>query len=576
MVNVNSPEIYNQSSAVSGTPSGVSGSYVRKSDMSRESAVSQAVRDIQSLMEGEAFNGQVESVDGNTVTLKLFGGGQLNASLQGQVNITEGQNLTFIVTGNNGSTITLKPIQLIDEQTSYVAGRALEAAGLADNPANEEIVKELLNQNMSISSATLNDIARAAARYPDTGLDTLTRLYKLDIPITRENIQQFEAYKSYENRISGDILNLADGLSQAFADSLAENGVRGLLDISGSVINILYEEDMTKALPGDAQTEGRQAAVNGPETAAEGMADKAQNTAADKGAAPDAGELISKFLDKDAQNELKEMLNDSFKGLNEEFTKGLADKAGSGNLSAREFMESLNELLSSASMSADEHSIDRESLSSLLKSDAFKGIMEMVMRDTMHISPKDVKEKDAVKDFYEKVRDNVDKLSRAVEDKAGSDSQLSKSLSSVKENIDFMNELNKNMTFFQIPIKFSENNANGELYVFTNKKSLRQNKDDISALLHLDMDNLGPVDVFVRLKGRNVTTNFCLASEELLDFVYSQIDRLSERLEKLGYNCKFEMKVREGERSADFVEDFIDMDLPKVLATTQLVFDRKV
>lgn len=35
-----------------------------------------------------------------------------------------------------------------------------------------------------------------------------------------------------------------------------------------------------------------------------------------------------------------------------------------------------------------------------------------------------------------------------------------------------MNDLNKNMTYFQMPVKFSESEGNGELYVFTNKKNL--------------------------------------------------------------------------------------------------------
>ena len=90
------------------------------------------------------------------------------------------------------------------------------------------------------------------------------------------------------------------------------------------------------------------------------------------------------------------------------------------------------------------------------------------------------------------------------------------------------------------------------------------------------MENLGPMDIFVKLKGKNVSTNFCLESEEMLDFVYANIDKLNERLEKLGYNCKFEMKVREeAEKPLDFVQDFIDADVPKVHPTTQFVFDRK-
>ena len=121
-----------------------------------------------------------------------------------------------------------------------------------------------------------------------------------------------------------------------------------------------------------------------------------------------------------------------------------------------------------------------------------------------------------------------------------------------------MNDLNKNMTYFQMPLRFSQSDANGELYVFTNKKALAQGTDNVSALLHLDMENLGPVDVFVRLNKKNVSTNFCLESEELLDFVYSNIDKLNARLKALGYNTTFEMKLNGEQKDFDFVNDFVN------------------
>ena len=81
-------------------------------------------------------------------------------------------------------------------------------------------------------------------------------------------------------------------------------------------------------------------------------------------------------------------------------------------------------------------------------------------------------------------------------------------------------------------------------------------------MLHLDMDHLGPIDVYVKLNKKNVSTNFILESEELLNFVYSHIDELNERLEKLGYSTHFEMKVSENVKDEfDFVNDFIERDI---------------
>ena len=48
-----------------------------------------------------------------------------------------------------------------------------------------------------------------------------------------------------------------------------------------------------------------------------------------------------------------------------------------------------------------------------------------------------------------------------------------------------------------MPVKFSKSEGNGELYVFTNKKNLARKTDNISAMLHLDMDNLKSMDIYV-------------------------------------------------------------------------------
>ena len=51
------------------------------------------------------------------------------------------------------------------------------------------------------------------------------------------------------------------------------------------------------------------------------------------------------------------------------------------------------------------------------------------------------------------------------------------------------------------------------------------------------MENLGPLDVLVTLKNnKNVTTNFKVATDEILDYIESHIDELNSALTKLGYS----------------------------------------
>ncbi|MCI6020515.1 MAG: flagellar hook-length control protein FliK [[Bacteroides] pectinophilus] len=564
MINVNGHndrQIFN-GQAQGGVNADVSGnvhvSAVRPGGSVTSSDASKLVTDIRNLMTGDAFSGEVASLDNGVVTIKLADGSQLNASLQNQVNnLTPGQNLTFVVTQNNGNTVLLKPMAQ-DMQSSYIAAKALEAAGLADIPANEEMVHELLNQNMSISAQTLNDMAKLAAKYPDAGTDTLVRLNKLGIPVTQENIQQFEAYKSYESSISDDISSLGSGIADRLSQIAAGQGAGEAAQLMQTVTDILYGQN----------TDGNVHVVNtDSDTAQNVQSGEARTEALPAGAAKAQENTgVGALVSAETRNALAGMIEDTFGSIPQNLAQGLADS----QLTAQEFMNTLSSMMSSSD-------VDTEKLSKLLSSDGYKEMFGMVMRDTMRLSPSDVQKKDAISEFYEKVRNNAGKLADALGEKAQEkqDSQLSKALNNIRNNVEFMNDLNRNMTYFQMPIKFSENNANGELYVFTNKKKLAKKGDDVSALLHLDMEHLGPMDIYVKLKGKNVSTNFCLESEEMLDFVYAHIDQLNDRLEKLGLNCHFDMKVREPEEQFDFVQDFVDADVPKMAPTTPFVFDRK-
>jgi hypothetical protein len=262
-------------------------------------------------------------------------------------------------------------------------------------------------------------------------------------------------------------------------------------------------------------------------------------------------------LSQQTIDELNNMLSDSGVKLN-------------NDISETSVKELINQL-------AENNSLNSDDFQKIINSGSFREILHAAINDTMKLTPKDIQEgEEAVSSYYKRIRKNVENIENSLKSAGNSTPELSKSLSDIKSNIDFMNDLNKNMTYFQMPVKFSESEGNGELYVFTNKKNLAGKTDNISAMLHLDMDNLKSMDIYVNLSGgNNVSTNFVLETEELLDFVYQHIDRLNARLEKLGYNTHFEMKVAaDSSDRLDFVKDFIEAET-RPAAGGQYIFDAK-
>ena len=106
----------------------------------------------------------------------------------------------------------------------------------------------------------------------------------------------------------------------------------------------------------------------------------------------------------------------------------------------------------------------------------------------------------------------------------GKDSSLYQNVNRLSQNIDFMNQLNQTFTYIQVPLKLSGQNANGDLYVYTNKKNLAKKNGSVSAFLHLDMDHLGSVDVYVAMENQRVSTNFKVRDDSILDLIEANID----------------------------------------------------
>ena len=190
------------------------------------------------------------------------------------------------------------------------------------------------------------------------------------------------------------------------------------------------------------------------------------------------------------------------------------------------------------------------------KSPAFKEVTKMFVRDQLELSPKDVAKDNEIKNFYERILKETNKMQELLSAGGKENTTMFKEMANIKDNVYFMNDLNHMMTYVQIPLKLAGQDVHSDLYVFRNKGQ-KIDKDDISALLHLDMDNLGKMDVYVKLtNGNNVSTNFCLEDEEMLDFIESHMDELNDRLESLGYKLHATTKLASTDH--DVVHDFID------------------
>ena len=133
-----------------------------------------------------------------------------------------------------------------------------------------------------------------------------------------------------------------------------------------------------------------------------------------------------------------------------------------------------------------------------------------------------------------------------------------------------MNQLNQMYSYVQLPMKLRGENAHGDLYVYTNKKNLAKKDGNVSAFLHLDMEHLGMVDVYVAMERGRINTNFYLADEKSLDLLEQNIDTLTKRLTEKGYQADAKLMLKE--ESGNVMEEIIRAD-KNISVISELSFD---
>ena len=252
-------------------------------------------------------------------------------------------------------------------------------------------------------------------------------------------------------------------------------------------------------------------------------------------------------------------------------TEDAAWKAADGktaldkNLTVSDFLRTVSQLLS------ENNGMASQSIQKLFGSDAYKSLLRNVMEQQWLIQPEALKQEKKISQLYEKLEQQMRQVEDALKEAGVTKTRFPETAAEVRGNIEFMNQLNQAYTYVQVPLKMSGQNANGELYVYTNKKNLRDPDAELSAFLHLELEHLGSTDVSVKMQHRNVKTNFYMADDASYDLVEKYLPILEQKLKDKGYQCTITMTKEE--KKVSFGDDFLRKDMPQTGTLHRYSFD---
>ena len=201
----------------------------------------------------------------------------------------------------------------------------------------------------------------------------------------------------------------------------------------------------------------------------------------------------------------------------------------------------------------------------------FQTIFRSVIEKQWLLRPEELKQEHKVSGLYERLEQQLSQMEEAVRATGSTQNTFSQTASQVHGNLEFMNQMNQIYHYVQLPLKMSGQNANGELYVYANRKNLRDPDAELTAFLHLDMEQLGSTDVSVRMQNRSVRTNFYLEDDASYDLVEKHLEVLNKRLKSKGYQSS--ITVTHEKKDISFKENIVKKGKATVGSLHRYSFD---
>lgn len=484
----------------------------------------QVNRQIRALVPGQTLRGEVVSREGNNAQIRLLQDVLVDAKVDADIRLELGQNITFQVK-NNGQTLNLSPLFT----NMATEGTVLKALDMASLPVNENTVamtKQLMDAGLPIDKNTLQQIWHESNAFPDAEILDLVNLHKVELPVTEENITQMASYRNLTHQLTAGIAETGESLTNMLQGLVESGDIEQAATIYSEVLELLAFEDAAgETVTGQQQTEGPlpEPGVDVTVTPEEAEQMPVKPSATAPEAVPGQKTIIEEPTETAPGN-----------------GQTIKENPGAEKTQEAPQLQNLQKLLKQGLETKD-----IPLLRSILHNSKVAELPEKLLADRWSIKPEDVESPEKVEELYQKLGKQLKGLSNLLEENGQRGSSAYQNVTNLSQNVDFLQQINQTYAYIQLPLHLRQGeHKTGELFVYTNKKNLARKDGQVSALLHLDMEHLGPLDVYVALKDTKVSTKFYVQNDAILDYLEANMDVLTERLQKRGYDCKCETTLR--------------------------------
>lgn len=464
--------------------------------------VEKANRQIRSLVPGQTLRGEIVSREGSNAQIRLLQDVLIDAKVDADIRLELGQNITFQVK-SNGQTLNLSPL-FTNMATEGTVRKALDMASLPTNENTVAMTKQLMDAGLPIDKNTLQQIWHESNNFPDAQIMDIVNLHRLELPVTEENISQMASYRNLTHQLTEGIADASEALTATLQEMVAGGDVEQAAGLYQAITDLLLAEGEVSGETDTVQAENTQS--------------------------------LQTIVGENPEILQPEEISEENMGKLSDTTAKVVDS----DVSVSTQLKNIQKLLKQGLDTKDVHL-----LRMVLQDSKVTELPGKLILDSWSLRPEDVESPEKVEQLYQRLGRQLKGFADALGENGQSGSQAYQAVSNLSQNVDFLQQINQTYAYIQLPLHLRQGeHKTGELFVYTNKKNLAKRDGQVSALLHLDMEHLGPLDVYVAMQDVKVSTKFYVQNDAVLDYLESNMDVLTQRLKKRGYDCNCETTLR--------------------------------
>lgn len=459
------------------------------------------------LNKGDVVRAKVVEISAHKISLKLPDGNIITAALMSPVSAKKGEQVELIVKDISGDKIFLETIKTDGEKSVQLENEIknlLMDIGVKPDKKSMEIAREIIKNEMPLEKEFFNKVMDTIKAYKNISIEKAVFLLSKNILPLEENISCLNQILEEKYKIGDELNKLLNNL-MAIEDEKAN-------ELLKSFLNGEVKKD---ALPSTLILE-----EFGKELKSSGFSPETQNILKEKFV--EFVKLKGDNIRFEEHEKFTELLKES--GLDKAY---LDIEKESIEKFIKSTFEKINFIKKFTVKSSNE----------ALKENDKKEILEKIF-NKFFININDSDDKDiSIKNTYKEIYRKTQLIKQALEQAGFSNKgEIFRNIENLQSNLRFLNELNNNAVYIQIPLNVFNKSHTGELYILKKKPGKKNiNTDDISLFISLDTVNLGQVDSLVNIKKKNVSINIKAESRDVIDFIKKNYMSLYNILLEKGY-----------------------------------------